>query len=393
MRQKEKDRLKILLCTTFDLCDNNGYISTQIHNFFVQNGHEMVKNPACADYIVISTCGFDQDREHQSYAIVSDYVDQNAHKARIIVCGCLASINPELFDTSKVTIIGAKELNKFNQIFQPKIKIENISGGALNEHFINKAYGFLDAYYLQICQGCINNCSYCAIKKAKGYVKSKPLKGLVAELENAIRAGYKRVMLLGDDCGSYGVDLGTNLVELLNELNNYNIGININYIHPSRLEEIYPRLSMGTLERLGFMNVPIQSTSPRILDLMNRHYDAEKIFEVVEDIKSKFPHLFLETHIIYGFPSETREEFEDTFRAIDFFDSVIYFYYTNRKNVDASKYKGKITTSEVICRTKNILNHPNFCIQRDNALLPVILLGYDIKTADDIFKSIESSLP
>ncbi|BBO81089.1 hypothetical protein DSCO28_16550 [Desulfosarcina ovata subsp. sediminis] len=359
----------------------------------MQNGHEVIGEPDGADYIVISTCGFDQDREQRSYGIVSDYIRQYAAVAKVIVCGCLASINPELFDSSKVTIIGPRELDKFNRIFQPRINIERISGGMVNERFINKGYGFLNAYYLQICQGCINHCSYCAIKKAKGDVKSKAPEQLIIELENAIEEGYRCVMLLGDDCGSYGADLGTNLADLLNTIKDYDIGININYIHPRQFQSLYPLLHPRTLERIEFMNVPIQSTSRRILDLMNRPYDANDIFKIIHEIKSKYQHIFFETHIIYGFPSETREEFEDAFRAADFFDSVIFFYYTDRKNVSASRLKGKIPTAEIMQRTETILNHPRFRIKHGNDHPPVVLLGYELNTTDDIFRSIANSLP
>ena len=385
-------RLKIFLCTTFDLCDNNGYLTTQINNFFIQNGHEIMSGPDLAEYIVITTCGFDQDREKRSYAIVSDYIDHYAHEKKIIICGCLVKINPELFNSSQVTIIGPKEIHQFNQIFRPAVKIENVSGGALNERFINKQYGFLDAYYLQICQGCVNNCSYCAIKKAKGYVNSKMPERLMDELETALKAGFKRVMLLGDDCGSYGADLGTNLADLLNKISECDVGININYIQPGRFEKIYPQLSQRTLEHIEFINIPVQSTSKRILGLMNRGYDTDSIFRIVKEIKAKHPRSFFETHIIYGFPSETWEEFQDTFRAADYFDSVIYFYYTDRKGVISSQLEGKIAAAEIVHRTESILNHPQFCIEHDKAEPPVVLLGYDLKAGNEIFKSIADSL-
>ena len=113
--------------------------------------------------------------------------------------------------------------------------------------------------------------------------------------------------------------------------------------------------------------------------------------KTVESLKAALPHAFFETHIIYGFPSEKQEEFEDSFRAVDYFDSVIYFYYTDRNNVPSSEFKNKIDVAELIERTASIINHSRFCIQRDQARLPVILLGYDLKKPDDIYKSILNS--
>ncbi len=390
MRQMSKKR--IFLLTTFRLCDNNGYTSTQIHNFFRRNGHGMVETAEAADCIVISTCGFDQERENLSRHIIDQYIENFSQNKLIIICGCLTKIHPHLFEQTDVITIGPKELHKFNEIFQPVVPIEDVSGGKLNDRFIDSGYGILDAYYLQICQGCVNNCAYCAIKKAKGYVTSKPLNNVIQELEQALKDGFSRIMLLGDDCGSYGVDLGIDFSDLLNELVHFHAGISINYVEPGRFLHLYPKLQRSALERIEFVNIPIQSASDRIISLMGRHYAAEDIFRVVREMKRNYPGIYLETHMIYGFPTESREEFDSSFRAAEYFDSVIYFYYTDRKDVRSSLLDGKISEAELSDRTQAILDDPRFHINCDNATPPVIMLGYDQQTPHDIFKSIKSSM-
>jgi MiaB/RimO family radical SAM methylthiotransferase len=387
-----KPSKRIFLLTTFRLCDNNGYMSTQINNFFCNNGFRMVETPYEADYIVISTCGFDQERENASRRIIKQYIDRFSKHKFIIICGCLTKINPNLFDQTSVITIGPKDLHRFNEIFQIKIGIEDVSGGRLNDRFIDRNYGIFDAYYLQICQGCMNNCSYCVIKKAKGYVTSQPLNKVIDELERAIKAGFSRIMLLGDDCGSYGVDLGIDFSDLLNELVHFDAGISINYVEPGRFLHLYPKLQKSTLERIEFINIPVQSASNRIIKLMGRNYEVEDVLRLVREMRRNYPGIYLETHMMYGFPTESREEFESSFSTSEYFDSVIYFYYTDRKNVGSSFLKGKISRSEIDYRTKAILNHPRFHLNSDSATPPVIMLGYDLQTPHDIFKSIEGSM-
>ncbi len=382
---------KVFLLTTFKLCDNNGYSTTQIYNFFRYNGFEVVESPNDADCIVISTCGFDQERENTSRTILDQYVEKFAEQKLVIVCGCLTKINPDLLEGRRIVAIGPKELQRFNEIFQPEIKIEDISGGKLSDRFLDRNYGLFNAYYLQICQGCVNNCSYCAIKKAKGNVTSKPLNRIVRELERAIRDGFRRIMLLGDDCGSYGVDLGIDFSVLLNELAGFDVGISINYIEPGRFLSLYPKLQANALEQIQFVNIPIQSTSNRIISLMGRHYDVEEIFRIMLEMKRNYPGMYLETHMIYGFPTESREEFEGSFQAAEYFDSVIYFYYTDRKNVKSALLDGKISKAELDLRTNAILFHPRFRLVNDNAIPPIIMLGYDLQTPQQIFQSIEDS--
>jgi MiaB/RimO family radical SAM methylthiotransferase len=386
MRQGKKHQ-NIFFSTTFKLCDNNGYLSTQIYNFFVLNGHELTDEPDAADVIVISTCGFDQARESTSISIVDQYVRNYSANKKIIICGCLTKINPGLFDVTGVTLIGPKELHRFNEIFNPAIKIEDISGSQLNEQFISAQYGFIDAYYLQVCQGCVNNCSYCAIKTAKGFVTSKPIDQVIGEVEQGMRKGYERFMLLADDCGSYGADFGGDFSDLLNSLENFDIRISINYIEPKGFQKLYPKIHKKVFNRIEFMNIPVQSTSERILGLMNRHYHVDDITQIVGEIKRDFPGIYLETHVIYGFPGETREEFRDFFRLSRHFDSVIYFYYTDRKNVKASLLPGKLSADEMIDRTGEIMRHRLFTREAESATPPLVLLGYGLSESE-LFESI-----
>jgi MiaB/RimO family radical SAM methylthiotransferase len=384
--QPGKKRQKIFFSTTFKLCDNNGYLSTQLYNFFAMNAHEMAQSPERADVIVISTCGFDQERENTSFSIIDHFIREFSDK-EIIICGCLTKINPGLFDTTRVKLIGPKELHKFNEIFKPALRIEDISGSQLKEQFISAQYGFIDAYYLQICQGCVNHCSYCAIKTAKGFVTSKPIDLVIREVKQGMDRGYERFMLLADDCGSYGVDIGTDFADLLNVLWDFDIRLNINYIEPGSFQRLYPKINKAVFEHIDFMNIPVQSTSERILGLMNRHYDVKEVTKIMGVIKKDFPDIYFETHIIYGFPSETREEFQGAFHLADHFDSVIYFYYTDRKNVKASLLPGKLSADEMIDRTREIMRHPLFTREAEFATPPLVLLGYGLNERE-LYESI-----
>ncbi len=382
----------IFFTTTFKLCDNNGYLSTQIRNFFAQNGHALVDHPARAEAIVISTCGFDQEREDISMSVIDSHMQNYGSDKRIIICGCLPKISPDRFNFSQVVLIGPKELGRFNEIFNASVPIDQVSGSILDQRFIDPQYGFVDSFYIQLCQGCVNNCSYCGIKKAKGMVTSKPIAQIVGEVEAAREQGYRRFMLLADDCASYGKDLETDLAQLLNTLSHDDIRLNINYLEPRGFCELFPKIDERVFRQIDFMNIPVQSTAKRVLGLMNRHYEISRIIEMVRSIKEASPDTFLETHVIYGFPSETREEFKDSFRLCRIFDSLIYFYYTDRKNVKASTLPGKMNADEMIYRTRQIMAHPNFTRDPESGQTPLVLLGYGLSEAE-LLQSIRKSYP
>ena len=127
------------------------------------------------------------------------------------------------------------------------------------------------------------------------------------------------------------------------------------------------------------------------MSLMNRNYEVDDIINIVKDIKETFPHIYLETHIIYGFPSETEAEFRDSFELLEYFDSVVYFYYSDRRNVKSSLFPDKVSFENIIDRTRYIMAHPNFTQKPDTTSLPLVLLGYDL-SASEIIASIKKNV-
>ncbi len=371
---------KVFVCTAFKLCDNNGYLTTRLSNFFRENGRELVRDPDDADAIVITTCGFDQTREDESRELVQRYLRRYGGAKEVIVTGCLTSIHPEALPPG-LTLIGTRELHRFDERFDATRTIETVAGSALSGEYISMEYGFVDAYYVEICQGCVNRCSYCAIQRAKGYARSKSIEQILGEIERGRKLGFRRFMLLGDDCGSYGADLGLDLAALLDRLTALDVRLLVNYVEPGAFLSLLPRVEPAALAMLDFVNVPVQAASRRVVGLMNRRYDPARVVEAVRALKARFPALYVETHVIFGFPGETRDEFRATLTLADVFDAVIYFCYTDRKGVASTALPGKIPGEELSERVAEIVAHPRFTRRQEGAAPPVVLLGYGPETA------------
>ena len=47
-------------------------------------------------------------------------------------------------------------------------------------------------FHIRISTGCLGNCSYCAIKRAIGKLKSKPLNQCINEFKKGIKNGYRK---------------------------------------------------------------------------------------------------------------------------------------------------------------------------------------------------------
>lgn len=77
---------------------------------------------------------------------------------------------------------------------------------------------------------------------------------------------------------------------------------------------------------------------------MNRKYTAENFELVVNRLRNSFPNIVLTTDIIVGFPGETDEEFETTYKYLEKinFYKMHVFKYSARKGTRAEKMLNQV---------------------------------------------------
>lgn len=224
----------------------------------------------------------------------------------------------------------------------------------VSNYLLNKAL-----YHLRITWGCTGNCSYCGIKKAVGTIQSKPLETCLNEFKKGLESGYKEFLINADDSGAYGSDINLTFTQLLDELTeikgNYKITI-------SGLNPVWVVKYIGELERIvkkGKIKeviVTIQSGSNRILKLMNRYNDAEKITDAYKRLKQAYPGLKLFLQMIVGFPTETEEDFEKSISFMEKFDFNIVniFPFSCLPDTEAEKIEPKIPKKIMFRRLKRL---------------------------------------
>jgi MiaB/RimO family radical SAM methylthiotransferase len=356
----------IYICSSYNGCALNSCLLTKIYNFLIANGYKIVKKSNDSDLIIIGTCANDNFKEKEAINFINGYVKKYSNRKKIIVTGCLPKINPVFFDKKNELIpVGVKQIAEFNRIFGAKKPIEKFKIATLNKDFCvdedyadNSYYEYYSPlkYYVEISQGCLNNCSYCAIKKAKENLQSKTIDSVIEEFKKGIKLGFKKFVLLGDECGGYGTDIKTDFSELLYRISKLkaNFEISIHNLEPSRLINLRPFLkNILPKIKLTSVTLPLQSGSPRILKLMNRHYNPQKVIKLVKDIKNIIKTEFI-THFIYCFPSESRKEFMVSINLAKVFDKTIFFLYTKKKGTLASNFKKEISRNEKKYRTEYI---------------------------------------
>jgi tRNA-2-methylthio-N6-dimethylallyladenosine synthase len=308
--------------------------SERLGSYLEQQGYQATATAEEADVIVLNSCVV---RQHAESRVINKL---NALKAlkrtrpglTLAVTGCL--VNSEV-EQLKKNLPYVDYFFKAGE-YPPWLEKEG------NLHAITPSHPS-PSTFVPIMQGCNNFCSYCIVPYRRGRERSRPLAEIACEAKQLTNCSVKEVTLLGQNVDSYGHDLPQqpDLADLLGELNAVEGLARIRFLtnHPkdmsTRLIEAVARLD----KVCEMICLPVQSGSDEILKAMRRGYTAEHYRRLVSQIRSAIPEAALSTDVIVGFPSETEEQFQQTFNLLAEvrFDTVHVAAYSPRAGTIASK--------------------------------------------------------
>ena len=330
-------------------CEPSAFLFTQAVRFFLVNGYPIVNDIDDSEIILVNTCCVTEDKIGTSRAAL-DYATARGEGKRIVLFGCMATFPLPDLERKGVIRIGPKNLSELNGHFPHHTSVEGIAANRLPPALYEPGQGLgYDDYFILIAQGCGNRCSYCNIKRAKGEVRSEPVESILRQLREGVSRGTRDFALLADDCASYGADLGVGLVGLLEDLlaEGPGFGLKLGYVYPQFLlaQTEGLRAVFGT-GRIRYVNVPVQSGSQRVLDLMNRRYDVHAVMGVVRQLRATAPQTIFCTHIMINFPTESHDEFLSSLAVADDFDEVVFLHYSDNRGTPAAELAPKVALSE-----------------------------------------------
>jgi tRNA A37 methylthiotransferase MiaB len=390
-------------------CNRRQLDIKSIRNYLESNGYELVARPEDADKILVATCAFKKLEEDESIQRLRHF---RKYGAKMFVYGCLPDIAEDRYrEFADIPHVAPREIEKIELLFPGSTKSyaevadNNLIGKKSNNIFksivrtvqtkptMDREFWHrmiasgrkkvtdiisppVTPYYLFACRGCLGKCSYCAIRKSIGSVRSKPIATVVTEFQSGIKDGYRDFTILGDDPGCYGVDLESSLPELLQALFAAGAEIEASKNRKSaargeiifRLNEIHPKflipyaekfLAMERFSSVRSILCPIQSGSNRVLELMQREHTAEQFEEVVQQIHTQQPETVFNTQLIIGFPSETEEDFHESLDRVARcrFNSVVIFPYDDKYGSDSSLLPEKVPANVIQKRMRQAFQH------------------------------------
>lgn len=365
----------------------------RISKYFTLNNFEEVRNPKEADIIVITGCGVTEFHENEAIRLIKKIKNKAQHSAYFIIAGCLPNINKEqiLKCIPDATLIGYEESHKWDEIINATVKLETVyyntghpySYSYDNENFeddpdlmvVNKIDSITakdlmlqqytystprhyiwkesNVYQIRVSYGCGGNCSFCATKLGIGRFRSISKEDIFRQLKEGVKQGFDKFVLVGDEIGFYGLDVGYDLVSLIDGMYKIapSIRIAIRYIYPDMFVKYYHQLKKYFENGyIYYFCTAIQSASPRILRMMNRNPDISEFVNCIKDIRQNDYPVKIHTQIMVGFPSETDNDFGLTLKCL--LDCDFDFYNINkfsmRKNTKAYEYREMQVSDSIV---------------------------------------------
>lgn len=172
---------------------------------------------------------------------------------------------------------------------------------------------------LKIQDGCNNACSFCIVHTARGPARSMPAREIIEQAQALAESGVNELVLVGIDLAAYH-DGTFELSDLIEELEAQTdiARIRISSVEPQSMTPALIRTLANSDGRVcRHLHLCLQSGSSKVLREMNRHYTAQGFEKLVERLKGEVPSIALSTDVIVGFPGETDEDFEESYRLIE----------------------------------------------------------------------------
>lgn len=338
-------------------CKVNQYETNAMEQQFIQNGYKIVENTEKADIYVINTCTVTNMADRKSRQMLRRVKEINK-SAIIVVCGCYAQVaKSEIQQIPEVDIIlGINEKNKIVQIVEEYlankdniIEVADVSKQKAFLDFGDVTYTEKNRAVIKVQDGCNMFCSYCLIPYARGRIRSRKIENVVSEIEKIAKQGIKEVVITGIHVASYGKDFeGENirLINLLEEINKIEgiERIRLSSLEPTIVDEEFAQ-RLSKLEKIcDHFHLSLQSGCDETLKRMNRKYTTARYKESTQILRKYYPNANFTTDVIVGFPGETNEEFNQTYKflkEIGFYKMHI-FKYSPRKGTVAEKLPNQV---------------------------------------------------
>ena len=357
-------------------CPKNLVDSEVMLGLAQESGHELTRDAADADVIVVNTCAFIDKAKQESIDTILEMAElkKTGKCRRLVVTGCMAERYrdelkaqiPEIdavLGTGEVpeivNAIGGSASHGYSARRNPPfVPLLRSNGEPIESRIPTPESRDLPTYiydaetprllatprhyaYVKIAEGCDYKCAFCIIPTLRGNYRSRPADSIVREARMLAARGVKELLLISQDTSFYGVDRGERgaLARLLRELNAIDglEWIRMLYLYPTTIGDDVLDAIAECEKVCNYIDLPLQHASDRVLKRMKRPGTRASYERLLDRIRHRIPGVTLRTTFIVGFPGETDDDFaqlQDFVKTLGF-DHVGVFTYSHEEGTSA----------------------------------------------------------
>ncbi|HVN42274.1 MAG TPA: tRNA (N6-isopentenyl adenosine(37)-C2)-methylthiotransferase MiaB, partial [Steroidobacteraceae bacterium] len=343
-------------------CQMNEYDSARMVDVLRESGgYEPTDDPAAADLLLLNTCSVREKAQEKVFSLLGQWRRLKAERPGLIigVGGCVASQEGEGLQQRAPfvdLVFGPQTIHRL-----PEMIAELRSRG---RPVVDVSFPEIEKFdrlpaprasaataFVSIMEGCSKYCTFCVVPYTRGEEVSRPLAQVMAEVRGLAAQGVREITLLGQNVNAYrGAQPGGGEADLAALI--YFVAevpgverIRFTTSHPLEFRDNLIEAYREVPKLAGFLHLPVQSGSDRILALMKRGHTALEYRQKIRRLREARPGISVSTDLIVGFPGEDERDFEATLALVAEvgFDQSFSFIYSRRPGTPAASLPDEVS--------------------------------------------------
>ncbi|EUB32457.1 30S ribosomal protein S12 methylthiotransferase RimO [Olsenella uli] len=350
-------------------CAKNEVDTDRMRALLINAGFDEVRDVDDADVVIINTCSFLASATSESIEAtleLADDVSEGVRRRPIVMCGCVPSRYGAELAAQLPEVAAFVRADEEDGIVAVVRDVLGMGGASFSNEATSRALRTVEgaSAYVKISEGCDRFCAFCAIPRIRGRYASRPEGEILSEVKRLMEGGAREVVLIGQDTGIWGSDLGggRTLAWLLREVaaavRPYGAWVRVLYLQPEGMTDELIATIRDTEEVLSYIDIPIQHCDERVLASMGRTGSIDRLRALFDRLRSEIPGMVLRTTGMVGFPGETddqADELLDFFREQEF-DYMSVFSYSREEGTKAARMDGQVPEDVKLDRTQRLLD-------------------------------------
>jgi len=310
-----------------------------------------------ADIAILNTCVVRQASEERVYSKLHELRPWKTPERTVAVTGCIVAKEGENLRRRFPHLDAVVPIAEYDQFITGlEARYDYSLGEAMPQAGRTGV-----SHYVRVIQGCDHNCTFCIVPRVRGREQHVPIHDVLAECRQAIEAGAREIVLLGQNVDDYHDPSGRGgLAALVREVERLPGLRRLRFMtsHPQDLEPELLEVMAASDVVCRELQLPVQSGDDQILKRMARGYQTRHYRAIVDRARALMPDIGLVTDVIVGFPGESEDAFLNTRRLIEEieFDVVHLAMYSPRPGTfAATRMPDDVPAAEKLRRLNDLL--------------------------------------